>query len=61
MTSKQLKVATRLSLAVGVLLFVASITMAWGKDDSFLSSTLFWVGFVMVLFPAIVAVRGTNK
>jgi len=60
MTSTQLKVATRFSLAVGVLLFVASIAMSWGKDNSSLSSALFWVGIVMVLFPAIVGARGTK-
>ena len=60
MNSKQLKMAMRISLGVGVLLFLASVTLSWGKDDSLLSSTLFWVGFVMILLPGFVGARGTN-
>lgn len=60
MNNKQLTVAIRLSLGVGVLLFVVSVIMSWGNDDSLLSSTLFWVGFLMVLFSALVGARGTN-
>jgi hypothetical protein len=61
MTIKQKRAATRSSLVVGSILFVASVAMSWGKHDSLLSSTLLWVGFVMVLFSAIVGAKGTDS